>query len=386
MSFTSGSAIARTRKEYVLSGTFAPDEVEYEEYEELRADRFERKGAARRSKKIPEDVVISHVRGNAERAESVGAVMLGSIHADQIRTFHNLEAYPYAFETDHDIINWCCGMAGESPTARLLLKEAQTEGWSIRLDDLSQAGYAVDEQSHCLMLDHFGFTANALGRSSYFRNALFMHFVKALRQIWHERQEHSFDSTHRAESVLMLERARAADCDTIAILCGWELRGAGYTDLWRSILGSDEGDMAMIFTRAIEKDPTGFYDGSVLTRTFCQWYGDEGRVASCDHATLERLDEIVTEADGAEVFGQSPLRAADVEKLSRLPGGKAYLTGMGANICTDPYFASLNDPINESHLFQIVYDSKVVMVGGVPFRDRKLARLIFPSEAVKVTE
>lgn len=352
----------------------------------MRADRFERKGPSRKNKKIPEDVVISHIRGNDAQADAVGAVMLVSIPTDKIRAFHNLEAYPYAFEGDLDVINWACGMAGESPTARLLLKEAQADGWAIRLDDLAQAGYAIDEERRCILLDHFGFTAHALGRSAYFRNALFVHFVKALRQVWHERQDHVFDATHRPESILLLERARAADCETIAILAGWELRGAGYSDLWRSILGSEEGDMAMIFTRAIDKDPTGFYDGSVLTRTFCQWYADTDRVAACDHATLERLDETVADADGAELFGGQVMRASDIERLSRLPGGRAYLTGMGANITSDPYFVALDDPINESHLFQIVYDSKVVMVEGVPFRDRRLARLIFPGVPVKVTE
>lgn len=383
MSFTSVSAKARARKEYVLSGAFAPEAREFEEYEELRADRFERKGPIRRNKKIPEDVVISQARGNDAARSAVGPTMLGSIQTDKIRAFHNLEAYPYAFDTDLDVVQWACAMAGESPTARLLLKEAQTEGWSILLDDLAQAGYAIDEDNRCILLDHFGFTANALGRSSYFRNTLFVQFVKALREVWHERQGHMFINTHRADSVLMLERARAADCETISILVGWELRGAGYADLWRSILGSDEGDMAMIFTRAIEKDPTGFYDGSVLTRTFCQWYGDDARVASCDHATLERLDEIVVQADGGQVFGNLAMRTTDVEKLSSLPGGRAYLTGMGQNICADPYFVSLTDPINEAHLFQIVYDSRVVMVEGVPFRDRRLARLMFPGVTVK---
>lgn len=384
MSFMSASAKARARKEYVLPRAFAASGVEYEEFEEVRADRFERKGAPRRSKKITEDVVISHIRGG--RDHPAGPVRLDNLRADEIRAFHNLEAYPYSFETDHDAIGWACAMAGESPTARLLLKEACLEGWSVELQDLSQSGYAIDEENRRVLLDHFGYTANALGRSAYFRNAMFVHFIKALREAWHERQGHSSGITHRADAILMLERVRAADCQTVAILCGWELRGAGYTDLWRSILGSDEGDMAMIFTRAIEKDPAGFYDGSVLTRTFCQWYGDHGRVASCDHATLERLDEIVKMAEGAEAFGPSPMHAQDAEKRSVLPAGRPYLAGMGANICADPYFVSLDDPINEAHLFQIVYDSRVVMAGGVPFRDRRLARLIFPSKAVKVAE
>ena len=383
----SGSAIRLRRKEYVFAGPQWPDAQNgYEEYEEVKADRFERKGPSRKNRKIPEGVVITHYRGNETDETSVYPVMLGSIQSDKIRSFHNLEAYPYAFEGDLDVLQWACGMAGESPTARILLKEAQAGGWTIRLDDLSHGGYAIDDKSHTILIDHYGFTAAALGRSAYFRNALLVSFVKALRQLWHERSGHVFESDYRPDAVLMLERARSADCETMAILVGWELRGAGHTDIWRSILGSEEGDMAMIFTRAIEKDPAGFYDGSVLTRTFCQWYGDEGRVAAADHATLERMDEMLEAAEGAQLFGKSPMKAEMIEKISTLPCGRPYLKGMGMNICTDPYFVALNDPINESHLFQIVYDSKVVMVEGVPFRDRRLARLIFPGELVEVKE
>ena len=381
----SSSGTGRARKEYVLAG--ADSGTAFEEYQELRSDRFERKGPSRKNRRIPEDVVITHYRGKDDLSENLYPISLSSIGFEHIRTFQNLEAYPYAFDSDLDVLQWICGMAGESPAARMLLKEAQLEKWDIRLDDLSAGGYGVDDSTHTILIDHFGFTASALGRSAFYRNALFVNFVKALRQLWHDRNDHSFENTHRPDVTLMLERARAADCETMAILVGWELRGAGHSDVWRSILGSEEGDMAMIFTRAIEKDPTGFYDGSVLTRTFCQWYGDEGRIASCDHATLERMDIMLDEAQGAEVFGSEPLRAADIEKLSRLPGGKAYLNGgMGRNICTDPYFMALNDPINESHLFQIVYDSKVVLVSGVPFRDKRLARLIFPGELVETAD
>ena len=98
------------------------------------------------------------------------------------------------------------------------------------------------------------------------------------------------------------------------------------------------------------------------------------------------MDFILEETQGAKAFGDDPLRSDDIEKLSILPGGKAYLNGMGKNICTDPYFMALNDPINESHLFQVVYDSKVVLAGGVPFRDKKLARLIFPGEVTQTAE
>ncbi len=384
MSGSEKAPFKKTRREFIFAGSSGPFA---EEYDDLRSERFERKGALRKTRKIPEEVMVTHLRGHEPLpAAPLYPVALSSIAFDQIRVYHNLEAYPYAFESDLDVMQWICGMVAESPTARILLKEAQGDGWTIRLDDLAHEGYAIDDENRTLLIDHYGFTASALGRSSYFRNALFVSFVKALRQVWHDRQDYGFDKTHRPDAILMLERARAADCETVAILTGWELRASGHSDIWRSILGSEEGDMAMIFTRAIEKDPAGFYDGSVLTRTFCQWYGDDGRVASTDHATLERMDERLEQAQGAQVFAAAPLRAEDIERLSALPQNRAYLNGMGKNICTDPYFSSLNDAINETHLFQVVYESRVVMVEGVPFRDRRLASLIFPGVKAKAAE
>ncbi|MCB1784530.1 MAG: hypothetical protein KDI13_11120, partial [Alphaproteobacteria bacterium] len=44
----------------------------------------------------------------------------------------------------------------------------------------------------------------------------------------------------------------------------------------------------------------------------------------------------------------------------------------------DPFYAGLNDAINQSHIAQILYDLKVTYVQNVPFRDAELALRIFP--------
>ena len=339
----------------------------------MKSDRFDRKGASRKQ------------RHGGRLAITLSPIPLNSMPFEDVRLYQNLDAAPFGFETETDVLQWLCAMAAESPAARYLLTEAMADDWSVQLADLGGNGYALENETRCLTLDHAGFTPVSLGKSPHYRNALFVDFIGALRQIWHDRQNHDFTKSHRPDAVLMLERARAADCAAIIILVGWELRGAGHADIWRWILGSDNGDMAMIFTRAIEKDPAGFYDGSVLTRAFCQWYGDEGRVAAQDHDTLGEMDTAMA-IGPAPVFGKNRLDAITLEKLSRLPGGRYYLQGMGQNLITDPYFVSMNDPINESHLFQIIYDSKVVMVEGVPFRDRELARLIFPTRSVRVRD
>ena len=70
--------------------------------------------------------------------------------------------------------------------------------------------------------------------------------IRGLRDIWQEKRHGGFEDHYSPQDILMLERVRAADCDTMAILAALELRIAGYDPLWKHIVGSDEGDMAII--------------------------------------------------------------------------------------------------------------------------------------------
>ena len=127
------------------------------------------------------------------------------------------------------------------------------------------------------------------------------------------------------------------------------------------------------------------FSGAALTYAFRQWYADTARVDAIDHDTLETLDCIIEESDDNHPFGNQRLSAGMSEELSMLPDGTCYLAGLGEGILRDPYFAGLHDMINQTHLFQMMYDMEVVMVNNVPFRDGKLARMIFPqSDIVRV--
>jgi hypothetical protein len=373
------SAKAPGRKDYNFEGqerAFEGRRVEGD----VRADRYQhrKKNIARRA---GEEGIVTLYR---KRGDEKGTVYDLSLSPRQ--SAQHAESHCF-LETDGALIAWLLEMAAESPTARSLVACAGARGWNCRMDDLGGAGYAIDAESKILCLDHSGFKPSAIGRSIHYRNMLALHFIKGLRQIWQSehrtRQRTQTGSALRPDAALMLARAHAADCESVSILVAWEWRGAGNAEPWRVLLGGDEGDMAIVFTRALEKDPAGFYDGSVLARTFCQWYAQETRIGASDSATLATLDDALRKGDGR---GAEALTPAHVESVSALPGGAAYLSGMGEAICRDPYFLSLNDPINEAHLFQIVHDSTAHMAGGVAFRDPSLARRIFPVERVKLTD
>ena len=340
----------------------------------MKSDRSTRKSLSKRHHRQDDAAVCDLTRPEYEN--SIRPLMY--LGEDTLADPERIAAMPLSFATPYDIFEWCAAMATESPTANAMWADAEVAGWSVAMDDLKTGGFTLDMDNRHIVLDHFTLSPSALGRSLYFRNALLCSFMRALRDIWHENVFGAFETVYLPEDVLMLERARAADCDTVALLVAWELRGAGYAEVWRHVIGSEEGDMALIFTKHLERDPSAMFDGTALAYAFRQWYADESRVNTIDHETLESLDSFFAGADESGSMGGKRLSGAMLEALSELPDGARYLHGLGERVKNDPIFAGLHDDINQTHLFHLMYDMEVVMVSNVPFRDRQLARMIFP--------
>ena len=276
------------------------------------------------------------------------------------------------------ILAWAVDLLSISPAARLMLKEAQNNDWRIGLEDLSGPDFHLDVPEKLVVLANHGMSDTALSKSSYFSNMMLIAFIRALRDVWQEKRYGGFDEDFGPESVLTLERVRAADLDVIAVLVAWELRSEGYGDLWRHMLGSEDGDLAMRFSGCLEREPAAHFTHKALAETFKQWFRSEQRVDSCDHETLDYLDTVMEGSLCANPFGHERLAAITIERLSCLPDKTAYLQGHGPEILSDPLYAGMHDEINQSHLMHILHDLRVVYVQNVPFRDEALAQKIFP--------
>lgn len=295
----------------------------------------------------------------------------------------NLDYFDDADDCDifdyEDILSWCVNSLDESPVGRLMLREAIDKDWILTLDDLGGSDYCIDVDLKTLTLDNNALVPSSLGRSVYFRNVTLITLIKALRDIWQEKRHGGFDDTYAPQHVMMMERIRAADLDVIAIMVAWELRTEEHTDIWRHMIGSDVGDMAMTYSSYLERDPTASFSGQALRATFKQWFCGEDRVNACDQDTLDYLDDILMSC-GAEAFGKKNPSKMGIEMLSCLPDKTAYLQGQGGEILSDPLYSSIDNDFNESHLLHIIHDTQAIIVQNVPFRDEKLAMRIFPQD------
>jgi hypothetical protein len=346
----------------------------------MKSDRMSRKSTLSKQANRPDGDIIVYAGADEMICEDdLGPWDLSLYSAyDSAESIEPKKTMPAHHENFDSLMEDIMSTIKQSPAILALLSHAAQNDWAVAVMDLHNGGYHMDVDHKILFLGYFSLTPSALGRSEYFCHALTGNLVRGLRDIWHEGRNRPFEQDFGPEQVLMMERVRAADCDTIAILAAWELRGAGFPGLWRHMIGSPEGDMALVFSRVLERDPSAFMNGTALAYTFRQWYADENRVDGCDHETLEILDDLLLSSNDHRPFGHKMLRDAHIESMAMMADGVCYLAGVGETIRTDPFFAGLRDEINQSHLFQIIYDTEVTMTCNVPFRDRALAAKIFP--------
>ena len=320
-------------------------------------------------------IPLRALRGPDESCES-GAPVYSSWH-DTWPLYDLLhDIYSKEFEVEYDALAECLQLLQVSDAAKAMIEDAAAQNWEMGLSDLGECAFHIDVPSRKIIMNSGGVSPAGIMRSQQFKNTLMISMLRGLRDTWHERRHGGFDEKYTAESVLMLERVRAADCETLAVLCAWEMREEGYADLWRHVLASDEGDMAIAFGCTLEKQTGAFSIHQALLATFNQWYAVTDRAMICDHETLEYLDAVI---QSGERFGSKKASALDVEILSCLPDRTAYLQGEGNVILRAPQYAGLHDEVNQSHYVQVMHDLSVVLVQGVPFRDSALASKIFPN-------
>jgi hypothetical protein len=259
----------------------------------------------------------------------------------------------------------------------------------IRLEHLNDGSYAIDIENATLWVDNSGLMPEALARSTYFRQCIRHNIIRGIREVWHiENFQDEYDS-YVPESLLKCERIRSADVECMAILCIYEMHlSEEESRLWQHLLSHDTGDMAICFSRFLERGPfTHNKLELALQQAFKQWYNDRNRVDACDHRTLEEMDNILDWDKPSMAQRKNSLKPTKIAQMTARPEGKgSYIGDLNIRLMRHPAFSVMVDPINQVHLSHIMRDIEAVAKGDVYFRCPMLADKIFPEDASLVLE
>lgn len=279
-----------------------------------------------------------------------------------------------------ELINHYFDLVAYSELAGLSLNRVLKQGWNFRFDDIGNGGYYIDSETQIIWVDNSGLGAKAIAASDYFYAAIMLSVFRAIRDAWQEGRWENAVSTYHPEALLCLEKMRAADSDIVAILFAYELHNQGHGDFMRHLLASDDAGLARYF------NGEGFVKKVQAASAFRVWFLEQNRVDATDHETLCYLDSILEDTSYGNPFGRNRLTPLEVVRMGCLPDGTSYLAGYGEAVVRDPVFAGLSDPVNQAHYYHLVRDMESYTVNGVPFRNPRLAALIFPEETAVIQD
>jgi len=252
--------------------------------------------------------------------------------------------------------------------------------WQMTFEYLDHNDYEIDEENKRILFSTYGLEVKQALKSPYFSPKIILSMVEALRVIRHAEWLDSSLMHYHPWSIVQIGRICMADIATQLLSFAWVIREEGYRDTWKTLLCSDYADMAVIYQTIIEKKLSDIdmvvLRGIALAETFKQWFAKDERVAECDHSTLDLIDSMLLEQErpDQDCFNEY-LKAMTVICLTLRAGGiSSYVdTKMRTDILDNPYYSSISDPINHTHLKQIIRDLDTISIGNIAFRDKELA-------------
>ena len=261
--------------------------------------------------------------------------------------------------------------------------------WRIDFDDLNtNVHYDLDIDENIIILPSFGLKPEQALSSHYFRPQILIGLVEALRMVRHVEWLEGALSQYNPETILLIGRICVADTSAHLIKTAHQMK-THYDDnsLWKHLLCGEWSDMAQAYATSLDqlqKDTTLNIDkaqSKAMATAFNRWFASQDRIKDCDHDTLNLIDGMIAE----KTLFENKLLARNAITCLTLESGdqSTYLSAdLQDDILKNPYYRSINDPINETHFMQIMSDMNSHRVGGLVFRDPLLAARFTDVEAV----
>lgn len=311
--------------------------------------------------------------------ESVSLEDLLHLVQEQNETDDELEMRTANFSSDGEALVWSLSVICETKLGRDMAFDARFEDWSIEVDDIEDGHHIINPQLRILILPRFAPSALALARSQNDRTKFLLEMARGLRSIWHDMTGVRENAELTVDDQILWERLRRMDQDLCALKMAWDLREQGMGGIWRHIIASSLGDVAILASE-IWEDFGGTSDVPELdtfARLAPEWLSDATLLGEVDSYTCDILDARMQKSL-REVCGVQQLTPKDLYTLSVLPGDSSYLAPVARTILYAPEFRSVPDPVNEAHIRQILEECEVLRSSPLVFSDSELEKKIFP--------
>ena len=186
-----------------------------------------------------------------------------------------------------------------------------------------------------------------------------MALATPLRLAFHHKQGALINPLRfQPEDAVLINRLLAADAKTTALEMAWELRLAGQTTAWDTMMSGSDYDLCSAYGMEAMTNFCSLKNGLAARSTFEKWF-ISGRCKSFDRGIIQvmlgnKVDLIFDDEDTSRTI------ATDVvARMGNRPTGKNYLSPIVTQIMVDGLYTEVRDRSNANFLWFITFEKRM---------------------------
>jgi hypothetical protein len=183
--------------------------------------------------------------------------------------------------------------------------------------------------------------------------------LKAMRLVWLQKQGALINPlAFQPEQAILINRMIAADNEIISIAMMWDMKLAGFEDMWNHAMAGSNYDLCSAYAMEAMTDFRAIKSGLALRATFEKWF-ISGRCKSEDRKIIQTMMGKHTDIQINHEDTSRTVALDVISAMGRRPHGDNYLSSIAVQIMNDGLFNDVRDRSNANFLWFITFERRM---------------------------
>lgn len=183
--------------------------------------------------------------------------------------------------------------------------------------------------------------------------------LKSMRLVWLQKQGALINPlAFQPEQAILINRMIAADNDIISIAMMWDMKLAGFENMWNNAMAGSNYDLCSAYAMESMTDFRSIKSGLALRATFEKWF-ISGRCKSQDREIIQTMMGKHTDIQINHEDTSRTVALDVISAMGRRPQGDNYLSSIAVQIMNDGLFNDVRDRSNANFLWFITFERRM---------------------------
>jgi len=183
--------------------------------------------------------------------------------------------------------------------------------------------------------------------------------IQSMRMAWNHKNGLLINPlSFQPEEAILVNRLIHADLDVTLISYLWDMKLAGYEDIWNKEMNSANYDLCSAYAMEAMTDFRSIKSGLAARATFEKWFLS-GRCKNFDREIIQTMLGCHTDIEISSSDASRVVAIDIVAGLGNRPMGRNYLSAIVTQIMTDTMYSEVRDRSNANFLWFITFERRM---------------------------